>query len=68
MRKTWRASARFSRAPGFPERYIELMGHDKKVEGGRTRFILLHKIGEAFVADEVPEAVLRAALDYPTHV
>ena len=52
---------------GF-ERYIELMGHDKKVEGGRTRFILLRKIGEAFVADEVPEAVLRAALDYPTHV
>jgi 3-dehydroquinate synthase len=46
-------------APEFGlERYLDLMGHDKKVEGGRIRFILLKRIGEAFVSDEVPRAAL----------
>lgn len=40
------------------ERYLELMGHDKKVEGGKIRFVLLKRIGEAFVADSVPAAAL----------
>ena len=40
------------------ERYLELMGHDKKVEGGRIRFVLLKRIGEAFVSDQVPPAAL----------
>ncbi len=40
------------------ERYLELMGHDKKVEGGRIRFVLLKRIGEAFVSDQVPREVL----------
>ena len=48
---------------GF-DRYLELMGHDKKVEAGRIRFILLRAIGEAYVADDVPLSALRAALDY----
>jgi 3-dehydroquinate synthase len=44
------------------ERYLELMGHDKKVEGGRMRFILLKRIGEAFVSGEVPRAALAEVL------
>jgi len=44
------------------ERYLELMGHDKKVEGGRIRFVLLKRIGEAFVSDQVPRAALADVL------
>ena len=44
------------------ERYLELMGHDKKVEGGKLRFVLLRGIGEAFVSDAVPREVLVAVL------
>lgn len=48
---------------GF-ERYLELMGHDKKVEGGRMRFILLRGIGNGEIRDDVPLPELRAALGY----
>lgn len=44
-------------------RYLELMGHDKKVEGGKIRFILLKKIGEAFVSADVPGEALAVVLD-----
>jgi 3-dehydroquinate synthase len=44
------------------ERYLELMGHDKKVEGGKIRFVLLKKIGEAFVSSAVPGEVLATVL------
>jgi 3-dehydroquinate synthase len=44
-------------------RYLELMGHDKKVEGGRMRFILLRGIGDAFVSDAVPQDILQAVLE-----
>jgi 3-dehydroquinate synthase len=44
------------------ERYLELMGHDKKVEGGRMRFVLLRRIGEAFVSADVPRAALAEVL------
>lgn len=43
-------------------RYLELMGHDKKVEGGRNRFILLKRVGDAFVSDEVPHGALADVL------
>jgi 3-dehydroquinate synthase len=43
-------------------RYLELMGHDKKVEGGKMRFILLRSIGDAFISDAVPHEVLNAVL------
>lgn len=46
-------------APDFGiDRYVELMSHDKKVEGGRLHFVLLTRIGEAFVADKVPSDAL----------
>jgi len=50
-------------APGLGlERYLELMGHDKKVKGGRNRFILLREIGEAFVSDDVSQPALADVL------
>jgi 3-dehydroquinate synthase len=44
------------------DRYLELMGVDKKAEGGRVRYVLLEDIGRAFVTAEVPEEVIRAAI------
>jgi len=40
------------------DRYLELMGHDKKVQKGRTRLILLHRLGEAFMTAEFPHELL----------
>lgn len=51
------------RAPALGvERYLDLMGLDKKVEGGKLRLILLKRIGEAFVTSEFPGSDLRAVL------
>lgn len=44
------------------DRYLDLMGLDKKVEGGRMRFILLNRVGEAVIHAEVPGPVLRETL------
>lgn len=41
-----------------PENYLQLMTLDKKVDAGRTRFILLNRIGEAVMRADVPRAVL----------
>lgn len=46
---------------GF-DRYMELMGIDKKVEGGRIRFILLRAIGEAFLTAKVPLQAIQTAI------
>jgi 3-dehydroquinate synthase len=46
------------------ERYLELMGHDKKVEGGRLKFVLLRGLGSAFVS-EAPGAALAEVLNSP---
>lgn len=48
------------------EHYLQLMGHDKKVEGGRIRLVLLKRIGEAFVADKVPPDALAEVLGKPS--
>lgn len=44
------------------ERYQQLMGIDKKVEGGKIRFVLLRGIGSAFLTAEVPQRALAATL------
>jgi 3-dehydroquinate synthase len=44
------------------ERYLELMGHDKKVQEGRIRFVLLERIGAASVSGDVPLAALADVL------
>jgi 3-dehydroquinate synthase len=46
-------------------RYLELMAHDKKVEGGRLQLILLEKLGTAFVT-EAPDAALHGVLEQLT--
>ncbi len=50
-------------APQLPfDTWLEYMGHDKKVEGGKLRFVLLKTLGEAMITGDVPEAVLRDIL------
>jgi 3-dehydroquinate synthase len=44
------------------EAYMRLMGLDKKVEGGKIRFVLLKGIGEAFVTSDVPAEALQETL------
>ncbi|HVY05786.1 MAG TPA: 3-dehydroquinate synthase [Burkholderiales bacterium] len=44
------------------ERYLELMGHDKKVENGRLRLVLLESLGKAFVTSEFEMRDLRKVL------
>jgi 3-dehydroquinate synthase len=44
------------------DRYLELMGLDKKVEGGKMRFVLLRQVGQAVVYGEVPPDILRQTL------
>ncbi len=47
-------------------RYLDLMGHDKKVEAGKIKFILLKKPGEAFICNQYDTAALNAVLSTPT--
>ncbi|WP_309296081.1 3-dehydroquinate synthase [Nitrosomonas sp. PY1] len=42
-----------------PEKYLELMALDKKVESGKTRFILLNRIGEAVMRADISSTVLK---------
>ena len=46
------------------DRYLDLMGHDKKVEGGQLKFVLLDGIGSAFV-DAAPQPLLAEVLQHP---
>ncbi len=48
-------------------RYLELMGHDKKVEGGKLRFILMREMGKAFLTADVAQDVLETALEQSIH-
>jgi 3-dehydroquinate synthase len=61
------------RAAGLPDvapdlgvdTYLEYMGHDKKVEGGKMRFVLLKRLGEAVITGDVPADVLAGVLTAP---
>jgi shikimate kinase / 3-dehydroquinate synthase len=44
------------------DKYLELMGLDKKVEGGKMRFVLLRQIGHAVVQGDVPQELLQQTL------
>ncbi|MBF0262888.1 MAG: 3-dehydroquinate synthase [Magnetococcales bacterium] len=51
------------RLPVYPvEAYVEAMGHDKKVEAGRIRFVLPDRIGRSLVRADVDLDAVRAAL------
>ncbi len=45
------------------ERYLDLMGHDKKVASGRLRLVLLRKLGEAVTWAKTPQAEICAAIE-----
>jgi len=49
------------------EKYLELMGLDKKVEGGKMRFVLLKQVGQAVVYGDVPPDLLRQTLQACVH-
>ncbi|MDR2688556.1 MAG: 3-dehydroquinate synthase [Azoarcus sp.] len=42
--------------------YLALMAHDKKVEGGKLRLVLLRALGQAVVASEIDRADIAAAI------
>lgn len=45
-----------------PERYLELMTLDKKAARGRSRFVLLERIGQAAVRADIDERLVRDAI------
>jgi 3-dehydroquinate synthase len=45
------------------ERYLDLMGHDKKVIAGKLRLVLLQKLGTAVTFAESPPEDIRAAIE-----
>ncbi len=45
------------------EKYIQLMGLDKKVADGKIRFVLLKQLGQAVISDEVPAELLKQTLE-----
>lgn len=54
-------------APNMPpEKYLELMALDKKVESGKTRFILLNRIGEAVMRADISSSVLKETISVCT--
>jgi 3-dehydroquinate synthase len=51
------------RAPEMDaERYLDLMRHDKKVQDGKLRLVLLKGIGEALVSDAATESEIVVAI------
>lgn len=50
-------------APLGADRYLDLMGHDKKVIAGRMRLVLLKRLGEAVTWSEAPAGDIRAAIE-----
>jgi len=54
-----------TRAPAkiTTDKFIELMGRDKKALGGQIRLVLLKAIGESVVTADYPSDILRESLD-----
>jgi len=48
--------------PGAAADFVDLMGMDKKVARGQTRFVLLHDVGQSFVSGEVPTEVVESVM------
>jgi 3-dehydroquinate synthase len=44
------------------DRYLDLMGHDKKVIAGRLRLVLLKRLGTAVTWADAPQAEIHAAI------
>ena len=46
----------------FMNRSLDLMSHDKKVEDGRLRLVLLEAVGKAVLSDKASEAQIMSAI------
>lgn len=44
------------------EKYMDYMGHDKKVEAGKLRFVLLKQLGQAELVSNVPAELLHQTI------
>jgi 3-dehydroquinate synthase len=44
------------------DRYLELMGHDKKTRDGKINLILLRSLGDAYLTNQAPLNLLREVL------
>ena len=44
------------------EKYLDYMGHDKKVEGGMLRFVLLRQLGKAELTGDVPRDLIEKTI------
>lgn len=44
------------------DKYLELMQHDKKVQNGRLRLVLLRQIGQAVLSDVAPQSAIADAI------
>jgi 3-dehydroquinate synthetase len=42
----------------------EAMTHDKKVRNGKIQFVLLQKIGDAVIRDDVPKSMIYETLEW----
>ncbi|MBF0323132.1 MAG: 3-dehydroquinate synthase, partial [Magnetococcales bacterium] len=52
-----------TKAPHFPAAsYLDAMARDKKVQDGRIRFILIEKIGQAIVRNDIDPEMVAATL------
>jgi len=49
------------------EKYLDYMGMDKKVEGGKLRFVLLKQVGNAVIEANVPPELLQQTLEACVH-
>jgi 3-dehydroquinate synthase len=47
-----------------PARFLELMGHDKKVKVGKLRLVLLKKLGEATLTSETDATLLMQTIEH----
>jgi 3-dehydroquinate synthase len=45
------------------QRYLDLMSHDKKVQAGRMRYVLLQKLGQAVTYDQASEFQICSAIE-----
>jgi len=63
IRNAYQAAGLPTTIPSFnADAWLDTMGHDKKNIGSQIRYILLHNIGDAFVAEDVQRDAIKALI------